>query len=164
MKYIKYILKIPLKIFVQIIGIFVLIPITYKYPLGQFPHWARWWDDYRGRWLQDYFIFERAETCRNLFGEEHCHMFAKANTSWWGAYKWAAFRNACNYFQHEPLGDKSYKYTNIFQKQGEVALVFGYRLKYHLGYKYFNYRHNAHMEELGIPLQWVCSIGLRSSK
>lgn len=148
----------------QLIGIVILIPITYKYPLGQFPHWARWWDDYRGRWLQDYFIFERIETCHSLFGADHCYMFYRANTTWWRAYKWAAFRNACNYFQHTPLG-KKYGDSGIFQKTGEVAIYLTPLIfKYNIGYKYYSDTHAKHMLELDIPLQFVFSIGIRIVK
>ena len=156
---VRIFLKLLVKLVVQLIGVFLLIPVTYRYKLGEFPRWAKWWDDYRGRWLHD----NTDAVCINMFGKGHCDMYDRYNSTWWGRYKWAAFRNACNYFQHEPLG-KWYIQGHVEQYYGYIPLVFGLKLRYNIGYKFFSVEHARHMQSLGIPLQFVFSIGLRRDR
>ena len=159
MKYVSFTAKAILKLLVQLIGILILPIVTYRYQLGTFPGILKYLDDYRARWsLQR--VQDNPQIMKDQFGIEHTLLFNSHNSTWWGRYKWSAFRNACNYFQHSPLG-LIWQDDGVFHHYGYIPVAFGYSIRYNIGYKYFSEQHAKHMLLLGIPLQWVFSIGIR---
>lgn len=152
MKYIKHIfILLFIKIPVQLSGLLILPYIAYKYKVGCFPTWCKWFDDVRARVL-----IEKPElSCIDCFGRGHCELFSAYNSSWKGRYVWSAFRNSCNYFQHYVLG-KEYDDSTIwlYKRDGIFRVRIGYKIGDTQEYRDF-------MKRLGIPAQWVFSIGLR---
>ncbi len=139
--------KLPL----QVIGIVILPIVTRYYQIGQFPWYVRWFDDTKA------VIMARNPSivCGNEFGTEHCEMFHKYNSTWFGRYIWTAWRNACNYFQHFVLG-KSHFDPDIWliSRDGFLRVRIGYKIGDTVEYR-------TRRQEIGIPAQWVFSIGFR---
>lgn len=151
-----------LKLPVQLIGLLILPIVTYKYQIGQFPKALAWFDDTRGRYLETVPKLDRNRACTDNFGEGHCNMYAAHKLTWRSRYIWTAIRNPVNGLQHW-LG-RMYGDSDIFQHVGEKPLAFGYTLRYNIGYKYYSSAHAIHMLSIGIPLQWVFSIGVRKNE
>lgn len=161
-------IKLPL----QVLGFFSILPLACLYKMGKLPRMFKWFDDYRGR------LIEQGVDCDNNFGKHHCEIYQKANETAFGRYKWLAFRNAVNYFQHDVIGHKlsinvpyvayTGHYIVLYEGSKETAREYYryidlglFKLRIRIGYKIADLDHVKHMRRLGIPLQWVFSIGVR---
>ena len=185
----NYIMKVFIVLILRAVGIVILVPITYKYRLGDFPRWCRWFDDYRGYRMSKLSKLNRLPWCVQHFGEGHCDLYNKYNDSWYLRYVWSAWRNTTNYFKHQTIGidywpgdasfhsDYNYReisysyedlpteifaweYSRINGNEVKIPLIpYGIRLRF--GYKMDNLEHVQHMRYIGVPLEFAFSIGIR---
>jgi hypothetical protein len=169
-------IKIPL----QLSGI-IIVPIAAAFsPMGKFPNMFKWFDDYRAREFPQM-------VQQNVFGQEHRTLFNQYNSTVKGRFVWCAWRNKINWFNHALLGrfiDLDGPVTFIQDRhtlnlwQGDKRILWEYNrtgdnmvpigklgyLRVRIGYKISNLEHTLNMQELGIPIEPVLSIGWRRKK
>lgn len=175
----------------RLIGIFYLLPVCAMYKMGEFPRCAVWFDDFRGRKIKEQPYLQQTPYCLNNFGLGHCKAYNIANNTFLGRYIWLAWRNTTNMFKHTVLGEvvsTGCFYTVDDDLEGNILLYFSgaqnknnlraqeysringdeikipftrHGIRVRIGHKINNLDYVKHMAELGIPLEFTFSLGLR---
>lgn len=161
MRLIKHLLTLIFVVLpMQLVGIVVCL-IGARYKMGLLPKYLHWFDDERATYCYRYGALDISFMVNN-FGPEHYQLFMDYNSTYLKRYIWMAFRNPINVFQHEVLGKHPFS-KDLWQINNPDFIIYGkYKLTVNIGYKMYSEQHREHMAAIGIPIQWVFSVGIRS--